>query len=109
MRNKAILVAQGFTQVESFDFGEIFALVARLEGIRILLSYACSHNIIFFQMDVKTAFLNGKINELVYVEQPSNFKDHKKSNRVYKLSKAFYGLKQAPRVWYERFKGFSHF
>ena len=68
VRNKAGLVAQGFTQVEGLDFGETFAPVARLEAIRILLAYACSHNIIFFQMDVKSAFLNDKISKLVFVE-----------------------------------------
>ena len=77
MRNKARLVAQGFTQVEGLDFGETFAPVARLEAIRILLAYACSHNIKLFQMDIKSAFLNGRISELVYVEQPSGFEDPK--------------------------------
>jgi hypothetical protein len=109
VRNKARLVAQGFTQVEGLDFGETFAPVARLESIRILLGYACSHNIKLFQMDVKGAFLNGKISELVFVEQPPDFEDPKKPNHVYKLSKALYGLKQAPRAWYERFEGLSYF
>jgi hypothetical protein len=62
-------VAQGYTQVEGLDFGETFAPVARLEAIQILLAYACAHNIKLYQMDVKSAFLNGKISELVYVEQ----------------------------------------
>jgi len=70
VRNKARLVAKGFSQVEGLDFGETFAPVARLEAIRILLAYASSHDIKLFQMDVKSAFLNGYINELVYVEQP---------------------------------------
>jgi len=70
VRNKAWLVAKGFSQVEGLDFGETFTLVARLEAIRILLAYASSHDIKLFQMDVKSAFLNGYINELVYVEQP---------------------------------------
>ena len=106
VRNKTKLVAQGFTQVEGLDFGETFAPVARLEAIRILLAYACSHNIKLFQMDVKSAFLNGKISELVFVEQPPGFEDPKKPNHVYKLSKALYGLKQAPRAWYERLRDF---
>ena len=72
MRNKARLVAQGFTQVEGLDFGETFAPVARF-SIRILLAYACSHNMKLYQMDVKSAFLNGKINELVSIEQPPSF------------------------------------
>jgi hypothetical protein len=81
------LVAQGYTQVEGLDFGETYALVARLKAIRILLAYACAHNIKLYQMDVKSAFLNGYINEEVYVEQPPGFEDDKKSNHVYKLKK----------------------
>ena len=72
-RNKARLVAQGYTQVEGLDFGETYALVERLEAIRMLLAYAYAHNIKLYQMDVKSAFLNGYINELVYVEQPPIF------------------------------------
>jgi hypothetical protein len=70
VRNKARLVAQGYTQVEGLDFGDTYTPVARLEAIRILLAYACAHNIKLYQMDVKSAFLNDKISELVYVEQP---------------------------------------
>jgi hypothetical protein len=92
------LVAQGYTQVEGLDFGETYAPVTRLEAIRILLDFACAHNIKLYQMDVKSAFLNGYINEEVYVEQPPSFEDDKKHNHVYKLKKALYGLKQAPRV-----------
>ena len=88
MRNKTRFVAQGFTQVEGLDFGETFTPVARLEAIRILLAYACSHNIKLYQMNVKSAFLNGKISELVFVEQPPDFEDPTKPNHVYKLSKA---------------------
>jgi hypothetical protein len=106
MRNKARLVAQGYSQVIGLDFDEIFAPVARLEAIWILLAYATSHNIKIYQMDVKSAFLNGKINKLVYAEQPPSFEDSKKPNHVYKLSKALYGLKQAPRAWYERLQNF---
>ena len=106
VRNKARLVAQGYTQVEGLDFGETYAPVARLEAIRILLAYACAHNIKLYQMDVKSAFLNGYINELVYVEQPPGFEDEKKHNHVYKLRKALYGLKQAPIAWYERLRDF---
>jgi hypothetical protein len=97
VRNKARLVAQGYAQVEDLDFGETYALVARLEAIRILLAYACAHNIKLYQMDVKIAFLNGYINEFVYVEQSLGFEDEKKPNHVYKLRKALYGLKQTPR------------
>jgi hypothetical protein len=106
VRNKARLVAQGYTQIEGLDFGETFAPMARLEAIRILLAYACAHNIKLYQMDVKSAFLNGKISELVYVEQPPGFEDPKRPNHVFKLSKALYGLKQAPRAWYERLRDF---
>jgi hypothetical protein len=70
------------------------------------LAYACAHNIKLYQMDVKSTFLNGYINELVYVEQPPGFEDDKMPNHVYKLKKALYGLKQAPRAWYERLRDF---
>jgi hypothetical protein len=93
VRNKARLVAQGYIQVEGLDFGEIYAPVARLEAIRILLAYVCAHNIKLYQIDVKSVFLNGYINELMYVEQPPSFEDEKKHNHVYKLRKALYGLK----------------
>ena len=99
-------MAEGYTQVEGLDFGEIYVPVAKLEAIRILLAYTYAHNIKLYQMDVKSAFLNGYINELVYVEQPPSFEDEKKPNHVYKLRKALYGLKQAPKVWYERLKDF---
>jgi hypothetical protein len=96
-RNKARLVAKGYSQVEGLDFGETYAPVVRLESIRILL---------FYQMDVKSAFLNGPIKEEVYVEQPLGFEDSKYPNHVYKLSKALYGLKQALRAWYECLRDF---
>jgi hypothetical protein len=80
-------VAQGYTQVEGLDFEETYAPVARLEAIRILLAYTCAHNIKLYQMDVKSASLNGYINEEVYVEQPPNFENYKKPNHVYKLKK----------------------
>jgi hypothetical protein len=98
VRNKARLVAQGFTQVEGLDFGETYAPVARLEAIRILLAYANHHNILLYQMDVKSAFLNGEIEELVFVEQPPGFENPQFPHHVYKLHKALYGLKQAPRA-----------
>lgn len=96
--NKARLVAQGYTQVEGMDSGETYALVARLEAIHILLAYANAHNITIYQMDVKSPFLNGEIEEEVYVKQPPSFINPEKPNCVYKLHKAIYGLKQAPRV-----------
>jgi hypothetical protein len=80
--------------------------VARLESIRILLAYAAQPSLKLFQMDMKTAFLNGPIKEEVYVEQPPGFKDDRYFDHVYKLSKALYGLKQAPRAWYECLRDF---
>jgi hypothetical protein len=94
-RNKARLVAKGYSQVKGLDFGETYAPVARLESIRILLAYATHHGFKLYQMDVKSAFLNGPIKEEVYVEQPPGFEDSEYPNHVYKLSKALYGLKQA--------------
>jgi hypothetical protein len=106
VKNKARLVAKGYSQVEGLDYGETFAPVARLDAIRILLAYASSHKMKLFQMDVKSAFLNGFINEEVYVEQPPGFEDATYPNRVYRLHKVLYGLKQAPRAWYERLRDF---
>jgi hypothetical protein len=83
------------------DYGETYAPVARLESIRILLAYANHHDITLYQMDIKSAFLNGEIKEEVYVKQPPSFVNPKKPNHVYKLHKALYGLKQAPRAWYK--------
>ena len=97
-RNKARLVAQGFTQIEGLDFGETYAPVARLESIRILFAYAAHHDFKLYQMDVKSVFLNGPLSELVYVEQPSGFEDPKYPYHVYKLDMALYGLKQALRA-----------
>jgi len=101
-RNKARLVAQGYTQVEGLDFDETVAHVARLESIRLLLGVACILKFKLYQMDVKSAFLNGYLHEEVYVEQPKGFINPKFPNHVYKLKKALYGLKQAPRAWYKR-------
>jgi hypothetical protein len=105
-RNKARLVAKGYSQVEGLDFDETYAPVARLESIRILLAYATYHGFKLYQMDVKSAFLNGPIKEEVYVEQPPSFEDSEYPNHVYKLSKVIYGLKQAPRAWYECMRDF---
>ena len=105
-RNKARLVAKGYSQVEGLDFDETFAPVARLESIRILLAYATHHGFKLYQMDVKSAFLNGPIKEEVYVEQPPGFESEEYPNHVYKLHKALYGLKQAPRAWYECLRDF---
>ncbi|CAM8889509.1 unnamed protein product [Rhodiola kirilowii] len=101
-RNKARLVAQGYTQIEGIDFEETFAPVARLEAIRLLLALACHLKFRLFQMDVKSAFLNGFLNEKVFVAQPKGFEDPHHLAFVYHLKKALYGLKQAPRACYER-------
>ncbi|GJU63555.1 retrovirus-related pol polyprotein from transposon TNT 1-94 [Tanacetum coccineum] len=105
-RNKARLVAQGYNQQEGINYDETYAPVARLESIRILLAYACALDFKLFQMDVKSTFLNGFINEKVYVAQPPGFIDFEKPDHVYKLKKALYGLKQAPKAWYDRLKAF---
>nr|GEV63988.1 copia protein [Tanacetum cinerariifolium] len=98
-RNKARLVAQGYNQQEGIDYDETYDPVARLESIRILLVYACALDFKLFQMDVKSAFLNGFINGEVYMAQPPRFIDFEKPDHVYKLKKALYGLKQAPKAW----------
>jgi hypothetical protein len=102
VRNKARLVAQGYSQIEGIDYGETFAPVVCLESIRILL--ASYDNFKLQQMDAKNAFLNGPLHELVYVKQPLGFEDPNFPNHVYKLYKALYGLKQAPRAWYEHLR-----
>ncbi|GJW54579.1 retrovirus-related pol polyprotein from transposon TNT 1-94, partial [Tanacetum coccineum] len=101
LKNKARLVARGYRQEEGIDFEESFAPVARLEAIRIFLAFAAHMNMVVYQMDVKTAFLNGNLREEVYVSQPDGFVDKDNPNHVYKLKKALYGLKQAPRAWYD--------
>jgi len=98
VKNKARLVAQGYSQQEGIDDTETFSPVARLEAIKLLLSYAVNHGIILYQMDVKSAFLNGVILEEVFVKQPPGFEDFKYPDHVYKLRKSLYGLKQAPRT-----------
>jgi hypothetical protein len=105
-RNKARLVTKGYSQVEGLDFDETYAAVARFESICILLAYATYHGFKLYQMDMKSAFLNGPIKEEVYVEQPPSFEDSQYPSHVYKLSKVIYGLKQAPRAWYECLRDF---
>ncbi|GJW06717.1 retrovirus-related pol polyprotein from transposon TNT 1-94 [Tanacetum coccineum] len=106
LKNKARLVARGYRQEEGIDFEESFASVARLEAIRIFLAFAAHMNMVVYQMDVKTAFLNGNLREEVYVSQPDGFVDPDNPNHVYKLKKALYGLKQAPRAWYDMLSSF---
>ncbi|KAJ0847332.1 putative RNA-directed DNA polymerase [Helianthus annuus] len=101
VRNKARLVVQGFSQQEGIDFTKVYAPVARLEAIRIFLAFASWKNFKVYQLDVKSAFLYGKVKEEVYVGQPPGFTDPIHKNKVYLLDKALYGLHQAPRAWYE--------
>ncbi|GJT82758.1 putative ribonuclease H-like domain-containing protein [Tanacetum coccineum] len=101
VRNKARLVAQGYTQEEGIEYDEVFALVARIEAIRLFLAYASFMNFVVYQMDVKSAFLYGKIEEEVYACQPLGFEDPEFPDRVYKVEKALYGLHQALKAWYE--------
>lgn len=108
-KHKARLVARGFTQKPGIDFFETFALVARLETIRTLIALAAQKNWLIYQLDVKSAFLNGVLEEEVNVEQPQGFLVEGGEDKVYKLKKALYGLKQAPRTWYAEIdKYFSH-
>ncbi|GJY09139.1 putative ribonuclease H-like domain-containing protein [Tanacetum coccineum] len=101
VRNKARLVAQGYTQEEGIDYDKVFAHVARIESIWLFLAYASFMGFILYQMDVKSTFLYGTIDEEVYVCQPPGFEDPQFPDKVYKVEKALYGLHQAPRAWYE--------
>ncbi|GKF03184.1 retrovirus-related pol polyprotein from transposon TNT 1-94 [Tanacetum coccineum] len=101
LKNKARLVARGYHQEEGIDFEESFAPMARLDAIRIFLAYAAHINMVVYQMDVKTAFLNGILREEVYVSQPDGFVDQDNLNHVYELKKALYVLKQAPCARYD--------
>ncbi|GJV71749.1 putative ribonuclease H-like domain-containing protein [Tanacetum coccineum] len=101
IRNKARLVAQGYTQEEGINYDEVFALVARIEAIRLFFAYASFMGFIVYQMDVKSAFLYGTIKEEVYVCQPPGFEDPQFPDKVYKVEKTLYGLHQAPKAWYE--------
>nr|GEY67946.1 retrovirus-related Pol polyprotein from transposon TNT 1-94 [Tanacetum cinerariifolium] len=106
LKNKARLAAHGYRQGEGIDFEESFASVARLKTIRVFRAYAAHKNMVVYQMDVKTAFLNGNLQEEVYVSQPDGFVDPDNPNHVYKLKKALYGLKQALRAWYDMLSSF---
>jgi hypothetical protein len=106
VRNKSRLVAQGVSQEEGIDYKEIFATITRLEAIRILLAFSVAKGFKLHQMDVKSAFLNGVLEEEVYVKQPPEFESKKYPHRVYKLRKALCGLMQTPRAWYGRLRGF---
>nr|GFA06381.1 hypothetical protein [Tanacetum cinerariifolium] len=103
VRNKARLVAQGHTQEEGINYEEVFAPVARIEAIRLFLAYASFMGFMVYQMDVKSAFLYGTIEEEVYVCQPSGFEDPDHLDKVYKVVKALYGLHQAPRACQDKY------
>ena len=98
VRNKSRLVAQGYTQQEKIDYDETFALVARSEAIKMLLAFVAYKCFVLYQIDVKSAFLNGFISKDMYVKQPPGFENETFPHHVFKLSKALYGLKQAPRA-----------
>nr|GEX61974.1 retrovirus-related Pol polyprotein from transposon TNT 1-94 [Tanacetum cinerariifolium] len=106
LKNKARIVAQGFRQEEGIDFKESFASVSRIEAIRIFITNVAHKNMTIYQMDVKTAFLNGELKEEVYISQPEGFVDQDNPSHVYKLKKALYGLKQAPHAWYDMLSSF---
>ncbi|GJU23470.1 retrovirus-related pol polyprotein from transposon TNT 1-94 [Tanacetum coccineum] len=106
IRNKSHLVMKGYKQEEGIDFDESFAPVARLEAVRMFVAFVAHKNITIFQMDVKTAFLNGLLKEEVYVSQPDGFIDPDFLDHVYRLKKALYSLKQAPRAWYDKLSTF---
>ena len=102
------MVYKGYAQVEGQDFDETFVPVEILEAIRMFLSYASHKNFKVYQMDVKSAFLNGDLEEEVYIEQLEGFQLIDNPDNFYKLKKALYGLKQAPRVWYYRLDKYLH-
>nr|GFC87856.1 copia protein [Tanacetum cinerariifolium] len=106
IQNKSHLVVKGYKQKEGIDFEESFAHVACLEDVTMFVAFAAHKNITIFQMDVKTAFLNGPLKNEVYVNQPGRFVDLDFLDHVYRLKKALYGLKQAPRAWYDELSSF---
>ncbi|GJZ93542.1 retrovirus-related pol polyprotein from transposon TNT 1-94 [Tanacetum coccineum] len=106
LKNKARLVAKGYRQEEGIDFEESFAPVSRIEAIRIFIANAATKNMIIYQMDVKTTFRNGDLQEEVFVSQPEGFEDQENPTHIYHLKKALYGLKRAPRAWYDTLSKF---
>ncbi|GKE49989.1 retrovirus-related pol polyprotein from transposon TNT 1-94 [Tanacetum coccineum] len=101
LKNKTQLVAKGYLQEEGIDFEASFAPVAQIEAIKIFIANATHKNMIVYQMDVKTEFLDGMLREEVYISHPKGFVDQDRPNYVYRLKKALYGLKHAPRAWYD--------
>ncbi|GJX61124.1 retrovirus-related pol polyprotein from transposon TNT 1-94 [Tanacetum coccineum] len=107
IHNKARLIAKGYNQEEGIDFEESFAPIARLEAVRIFITYAIHKSFPIYQMDVKTTFLNGPLKEEVYVNQPDGFVDPHHPDKVYRLNKVLYGLKQSLRAWRDQQKSTS--
>nr|GEW41050.1 retrovirus-related Pol polyprotein from transposon TNT 1-94 [Tanacetum cinerariifolium] len=105
-RNKARLVAKGYSQQRGIDYDETYAPVARMDTVRAIISLACQKGWLLYQLNVKSAFLNGELKKEVYVNQPQGFEVEGKEEKVYKLEKALYGLKQAPRAWYGQIDGY---
>ena len=100
---KARLVIKGYKQKEGFDYFDTYSHVMRITSIRMILAIAALRNLEVHQMDVKTAFLNGVLNEEIYMEQPKGFSAPGQEKKVYRLVKSLYGLKQAPKQWHEKF------
>ena len=100
---KARLLAQGFTQTQGLDYEETFDLVSKLNSIRILLSLAVNLDRRLHQLDIKNVFLNGELEEEIYMRIPPGFEIESTRGKVWKLKKSLYGLKQSPRVWFKRF------
>ncbi|WVY97343.1 hypothetical protein V8G54_029494 [Vigna mungo] len=107
-RYQARLVVKGFQQKEGVDYTEIFAPVVKLNTIRSVLSIVASEGLYLEQLDVKTTFLHGDLDEEIYMHQPEGFLEERKRNMVCRLKKSLYGLKQAPRQWYKKFESFMH-
>ena len=100
IRVKSIRVCKGYAHIEGIDYGETYARVAGMEEIRLIIDYACSKRVKVYQMDVKASFLNGKLEEEVYMEKTEGFQLFEAENHVYLLNKSLYGIEQAPRAWY---------
>lgn len=106
MKNKARLVVQRYCKEEGVDFDEIFAPAAILESIKMMLAFAYYYDFVIYEMDVKSIFQNGFLQEDLHIKQPSGFEDPKQAKYVFIIHKVLYGLKQTPRVWYKSLSSF---